>query len=144
MKRNLSSASSEDNARRPYKRQSSRWGPPADQAGPGGLQTAITATMTAEQLDAFLLDFRIQEIGQKLKIDDIYPANRVRSPSPEPEYDRSGRRTNTRPQRYRKRLEDERHLLIEKAVNMIPGYRLPQDYRRPSVFRDKVFVPASD
>lgn len=121
-----------------------RWGPSTSQNGPGGLPTAITASMTAEQLDAYVLDFRIQGISQKLVTGDIFPANRARCPSPEPEYDRSGRRTNTRPQRYRKLLEDERHNLIETAVNTILGYQLPRDYRRPSVFRNKVFIPVTD
>jgi len=40
-----------------------------------GLPTAITANMTSEQLEAYTLHLRIQEISQKLKIDDVVPAD---------------------------------------------------------------------
>jgi splicing factor 1 len=51
---------------------------------------------------------------------------------------------NTREYRYRKRLEDERHKLIEKAMKVIPNYHPPQDYRRPTKTREKVYVPVND
>ncbi len=69
---------------------------------------------------------------------------RYRSPSPPPQYDNFGRRVNTREYRYRKRLEDERHKLIEKAMKVIPNYHPPQDYRRPTKTQEKVYVPVND
>lgn len=68
----------------------------------------------------------------------------ARSPSPPPQYDNHGRRVNTREYRYRKRLEDERHKLIEKAIKTIPNYHPPQDYRRPTKTQEKVYVPVND
>lgn len=68
----------------------------------------------------------------------------TRSPSPPPQYDNHGRRVNTREYRYRKRLEDERHKLIEKAMKTIPNYHPPQDYRRPTKTQEKVYVPVND
>ena len=67
-----------------------------------------------------------------------------RSPSPPPQYDNFGRRVNTREYRYRKRLEDERHKLIEKAMKTIPNYHPPSDYRRPTKTQEKVYVPVND
>ena len=67
-----------------------------------------------------------------------------RSPSPAPQYDNLGRRVNTREYRYKKRLEDERHRLIEKAMKTIPGYHPPSDYRRPTKTQEKVYVPVND
>lgn len=67
-----------------------------------------------------------------------------RSPSPPPQYDNHGRRINTREYRYRKRLEDERHKLVEKAIKTIPNYHPPQDYRRPTKTQEKVYVPVND
>jgi splicing factor 1 len=67
-----------------------------------------------------------------------------RSPSPPPQYDNFGRRVNTREFRYKKRLEDERHKLIEKAMKVIPNYHPPQDYRRPTKTQEKVYVPVND
>lgn len=109
-----------------------------------GLPTAIVANMTSEQLEAYTLHLRIEEISQKLRIDDVVPADGDRSPSPAPQYDNHGRRINTREYRYRKRLEDERHKLIEKAMKTIPNYHPPQDYRRPTKTQEKVYVPVND
>ena len=67
-----------------------------------------------------------------------------RSPSPPPQYDNFGRRVNTREYRYRKRLEDERHRQIEKAMKIIPNYHPPSDYRRPTKTQEKVYVPVND
>lgn len=68
----------------------------------------------------------------------------ARSPSPPPQYDNFGRRVNTREYRYKKRLEDERHKLVEKAMKTIPGYHPPSDYRRPTKTQEKVYVPVND
>ena len=66
------------------------------------------------------------------------------SPSPAPQYDNFGRRVNTREYRYRKKLEEERHKLIEKAMKIIPSYHPPSDYRRPTKTQEKVYVPVND
>ncbi|KAI1203679.1 eukaryotic type KH-domain (KH-domain type I) [Nemania serpens] len=114
-----------------------------------GLTTAITAPMTSEQIEAYALHVRIEEITQKLRIDDVVSTDRHRrSPSPEPQYDASGRRVNMRYQRHRQRLEDERHSLIRMAMNTIPGYRAPSGYvpRRGSggMIKEKVYVPVKE
>jgi len=67
-----------------------------------------------------------------------------RSPSPPPQYDNFGRRVNTREFRYKKKLEEERHKLIEKAMKLIPSYHPPSDYRRPTKTQEKVYVPVND
>ncbi|KUJ21191.1 uncharacterized protein LY89DRAFT_639134 [Mollisia scopiformis] len=133
-----------DGSRRRKKR--NRWGDATDNKAAGlmGLPTAIMANMTSEQLEAYTLHLRIEEISQKLRIDDVVPADGDRSPSPPPQYDNFGRRVNTREYRYRKRLEDERHKLIEKAMKVIPNYHPPQDYRRPTKTQEKVYVPVND
>ncbi|EPE35100.1 Eukaryotic type KH-domain (KH-domain type I) [Glarea lozoyensis ATCC 20868] len=134
----------DDGSRRRKKR--NRWGDATENKAAGlmGLPTAIMANMTSEQLEAYTLHLRIEEISQKLRIDDVVPADGDRSPSPPPQYDNFGRRVNTREFRYRKRLEDERHKLIEKAMKVIPNYHPPQDYRRPTKTQEKVYVPVND
>lgn len=147
------------------RRKRNRWGDAADNKAAGlmNLPTAITAAMTPEQLDAYVTHLRIEEISQKLRINDVVPADgdryahnpppfhhknhanvMSRSPSPPPQYDNFGRRVNTREYRYRKRLEDERHKLIEKAMKIIPSYHPPSDYRRPTKTQEKVYVPVND
>ena len=65
----------EDGARRRKKR--NRWGDATENKAAGlmGLPTAIMANMTSEQLEAYTLHLRIEEISQKLKIDDVVPAD---------------------------------------------------------------------
>lgn len=74
----------------------------------------------------------------------LWLMNDTRSPSPPPQYDNQGRRVNTREYRYRKRLEDERHKLVEKAMKAIPNYHPPSDYRRPTKTQEKIYVPVND
>lgn len=55
-----------------------RWGDAASEnkaAGLMGLPTAIMSAMTSEQLEAYTLHLRIEEISQKLRINDVVPAD---------------------------------------------------------------------
>ena len=54
-----------------------RWGDSTENKAAGlmGLPTAIMANMTSEQLEAYTLHLRIEEISQKLRIDDVVPAD---------------------------------------------------------------------
>ncbi|KAJ5891052.1 Branchpoint-bridging protein [Penicillium subrubescens] len=133
-----------DGVKRRKKR--NRWGDQQENKAAGlmGLPTMIMANFTSEQLEAYTLHLRIEEISQKLRINDVVPGDGDRSPSPPPQYDNFGRRVNTREYRYRKRLEDERHKLIEKAMKTIPNYHPPSDYRRPTKTQEKVYVPVND
>lgn len=65
----------DDGSRRRKKR--NRWGDATENKAAGlmGLPTAIMANMTSEQLEAYTLHLRIEEITQKLKIDDVVPAD---------------------------------------------------------------------
>jgi len=107
--------------------------------------------MTTEQVEAYALHVRIQEITQKLRIDDVVPTSQCRrSLSPAPTYDTSGRRTNTRHQRHRARLEDELDSLVQAATRTIPDYRPPQSYmhrhrgRQQRLVEAKVYIPTKD
>ncbi|KAF2738724.1 hypothetical protein EJ04DRAFT_541139 [Polyplosphaeria fusca] len=130
----------------PIKRRRNRWGDAKDNKAAGlmGLPTKIEAAMTPEQIDAYVLHLRIEEITQKLKINDVVPSDRDRSPSPPPQYDNFGRRVNTRDFRYKKKLEDERHALVEQAMQTFSNYQPPVDYRRPTKTQEKVYVPVND
>ena len=57
------------------------------------------------------------------------PPSLFRSPSPEPIYSHDGKRLNTREVRVRKRLEDERHDLVQQAVKLSAEYKPPADYK---------------
>jgi hypothetical protein len=59
------------------RRKRNRWGDASDNKAAGlmNLPTAIEAPMTAEQLDAYVTHLRIEEISQKLRINDVVPAD---------------------------------------------------------------------
>jgi splicing factor 1 len=65
----------DDGVKRRKKR--NRWGDAQENKAAGlmGLPTAIMANMTTEQLEAYTLHLRIEEISQKLRINDVVPAD---------------------------------------------------------------------
>jgi len=131
------------------RKRKNRWGPESSAKenkilGLMGMSTALVASMTPEQVEAYALQLRIEEITQKMKINDVVPPGRERSKSPPPTYDNMGRRTNTREVRYRKKLEDERHRLVEKAMRFIPEFKPPSDYRRLTRTQEKIYIPVND
>ncbi|KLO13050.1 hypothetical protein SCHPADRAFT_828533, partial [Schizopora paradoxa] len=129
----------------PRKRRS-RWGEAKTEIP--GLPTAISADGVSQaQLDNYAIRIRLEEIDHKLKSNNFIPPERERSPSPPPTYDAHGRRTNTREVRYRKKLEDERIKLVDRAVKTDPTFRPPVEYlqqkrsQRPS---EKVYIPVKE
>ena len=64
-----------DGTKRRKKR--NRWGDAQENKAAGlmGLPTMIQANMTSEQLEAYTLHLRIEEISQKLRINDVVPAD---------------------------------------------------------------------
>ncbi|KAF8907330.1 splicing factor SF1 [Gymnopilus junonius] len=132
----------------PRKRRS-RWGEAKTEIP--GLPTAISAAGVSQaQLDNYAIHLRLEEINRKLRLNDFIPPERERlvsSPSPPPTYDAHGRRTNTREVRYRKKLEDERIKLVDRAMKNDPNFRPPVEYhqqkrsQRPS---DKVYIPVKE
>lgn len=112
------------------------------------MPTAISAAGVSQaQLDNYAIHLRLEEINRKLRLNDFIPPERERSPSPPPTYDGQGRRTNTREVRYRKKLEDERIRLVDRAMKNDPNFRPPVEYQqqkrsqRPS---DKVYIPVKE
>lgn len=108
------------------------------------LPKVIGGPLTLEQLSIYQYIFRIREISSKLKQPNLeIPQTRNRSPSPPPVYDSEGKRTNTREQIYKKKLLNERFKLIEVVSKFMPGYTPPDDYKRPTTFQEKYYIPVS-
>ncbi|GHJ89204.1 hypothetical protein NliqN6_5606 [Naganishia liquefaciens] len=140
-----SSRGEEPGANEPRKRRS-RWGD-AEQKLPGLPVTVIGGNVSASELDSYAVHVRLEEINRKLSTGDVVPPERMRSPSPPPTYDGQGRRTNTREIRYRKRLEDERTRLVERALKADPNFRPPMEYqmlKRNTRPQEKVYIPKDE
>jgi len=130
----------------PRKRRS-RWGDATEKVNMPGLPTAVTGNVSQSELDNYAIHIRLEEIGRKLNSGDIVPPERMRSPSPPPSYDAQGRRTNTREVRYRKKLEDERVRLVDKAIKADPNFKPPAEYtfhKRNNRPQEKVYIPAKE
>lgn len=111
-----------------------------------GMPTILPENLTPDQERIYLLQLQIEELTIRLRTNDLrIPPERDRSPSPEPVYNNDGKRLNTREYRAQKKLEDERHILIQKMLIENPSYRPPPDYRPPLVkIREKVLIPQED
>ncbi|KAL7009461.1 hypothetical protein EMMF5_001092 [Cystobasidiomycetes sp. EMM_F5] len=130
------------------RKRKSRWGDENDKIQVAGLPTAISGDVNSKDLENYAVHLRLEEIGRKLRSGDVVPPERERSPSPPPTYDHQGRRTNTRDIRYRKKLEDERNRLVDRAMRSDPNYKPPTEYLmakrmggRPS---EKIYLPVKE
>ncbi|XP_065062885.1 splicing factor 1-like isoform X2 [Rhopilema esculentum] len=137
-----------DNLNRPSpprkRKRRSRWGDEEEKTQIPGMPASLPVDATEEQREEYLLHFKIEEISIKLRSGDlgIPPNPEDRSPSPEPIYNTEGKRLNTREYRVRKRLEEERHSLIQIATLRNNDYKPPIDYRPPSNrIQEKVMIP---
>ncbi|KAI8926121.1 hypothetical protein BC831DRAFT_458079 [Entophlyctis helioformis] len=133
LSRTGAAAAEEEREGRPRKRRS-RWGEESKVNTPG-MPTALPAGLPMEEVESYII--HLPQNG------DYVPSDK-RSVSPPPEYGIDGRRINTREQRYRKKLEDERHKLVDKGLKSIPGFRPPADYKRPSRTMEKLYIPVRD
>ncbi|OON22192.1 KH domain protein [Opisthorchis viverrini] len=127
----------------PRKRKS-RWSSAADSDRTyiPGMPTQLPPNMTPLQEKIYISS--IEDISRRLKSGDLgIPKNpEDRSPSPEPIYSSEGKRLNTREYRTRKKMEDERHTLVQQLTELNPDYKPPTDYKPPqNRVTDKVFIP---
>lgn len=112
-----------------------------------GLPTTLPPNLSKDQEKAYLLQLQIEEMTRRLRLPNLgIPDNpSLRSPSPEPVYDQYGKRSNTREARTRKKLEDDRHLLVLEMYKLNPEYKPPVDYKPQQIkYTDKVDIPQDD
>ena len=99
---------------------------------PAADAASVTNGLSPEQTEIYLLRARIETINKKLlnplgafvifslkfNIVFLLCTDGPRSPSPEPVYDSTGRRTNTRIQRVTQRLNKERGELVQQLLKL--------------------------
>ncbi|XP_041988925.1 splicing factor 1 isoform X2 [Aricia agestis] len=135
-------------AERRARRRRTRWmGSEHDKTFIPGLPTVLPSSLTKEQEEQYLLQLQIEEVSRKLRSGDLgIPANvEERSPSPEPIYSTDGKRLNTREYRTRRKLEEERHRLVQRMQQINPEFKPPPDYKPPIIrVHDKVMIPQEE
>ncbi|CAD6568503.1 MAG: hypothetical protein TREMPRED_004589 [Tremellales sp. Tagirdzhanova-0007] len=111
-----------------------------------GMPVAVMGNVSQTELDNYAIHVRLEEINRKLRTGDVVPPDGQRSPTPPPSYDAYGRRANTRDIRYRKKLEDERMRLVDRAMKSDPNFRPPMDFgaQRKGRPQDKVYIPVKE
>ncbi|XP_063902530.1 splicing factor 1-like [Zophobas morio] len=123
------------------KKKKSRWGGEAEKAS--APVPLVAANLPKDKQEALIARFRIIEINKLLTSGLgilIDPSNR--SPSPEPIYDNRGIRINTREFRTRKKLEEERQILVQRVMQLDPTFQPPPGLRgESSVIEDRIDIP---
>ncbi|RLN84984.1 hypothetical protein BBJ28_00003105 [Nothophytophthora sp. Chile5] len=147
----------------PKKRRKSRWGDPVEPTGPeangekprkksrwapASSATATVANLLSQkQQQTIVLRAQLDSISQKMKTVTADAARLEkdpnRSPSPPPQYDSNGKRTNTREVRMKAALEKRRRETIDQLVKVNPLFRPPADYMRQKLHR-KIYIPIKD
>ena len=110
---------------------------------------ALPATLDISKMDEtqqkiHLLQMQIHESTRNLARPDLgIPANpKDRSPSPEPIYNSSGMRINTRKDRTRQKWVNQRNNAITMLKNIDPHYQPPSQYKyKNTQLEDKVMLP---
>ena len=110
------------------------------------MPTSIDASkMSGTQQEIYVLQMQIHDATRNLAKPDlgIPPNPRDRSPSPEPIYNSNGKRLNTRLERTRNKLINQRNNAITKIKELDPTYQPPSHYNyKNTKLEDKVFIPA--
>uniref|UniRef100_A0A183CMY9 Branchpoint-bridging protein n=1 Tax=Globodera pallida TaxID=36090 RepID=A0A183CMY9_GLOPA len=116
-------------------RRKSRWS--TTKAFVPGMPTILPSDIDENQRQVYLFQMEIEETTRRLRQSDfgqnVDPAER--SPSPEPVYDTTGKRLNTREVRKRQEIEQRRHEKIQALLRLNPNYKPPADYRLDSARR---------
>lgn len=87
---------------------------------------------------------RLDEIDRKILIADYeIPEPGVRSVSPEPIYDASGRRINTTANRFKEKMLREKADIIEDLMLTRKEFVPPHDYQPPKISK-KIYLPEGD
>lgn len=101
----------------------------------------IAQTLSQEEIEYFLRLHRLDDLNRKEK-DNILeiPDPDIRSPSPEPIYNKEGQRINTLNNRVRNKMKLEKNNLIEDCQKMDVGFMTPYDYKEMKRTR-KIYLP---
>ncbi|CAH0520169.1 unnamed protein product [Peronospora belbahrii] len=156
------SVNASEAAEQPKKRRKSRWGDPVELEADGNAEkkrkksrwapassasSAVAGLLNQKQQETVMLRAQLESINQKLKTVALDAAliekDPNRSPSPPPQYDSNGKRTNTREVRMKAALEKRRRETIDQLVKVNPLFRPPADYTRQKLHR-KIYIPIHD
>lgn len=104
----------------------------------------VARNLAAEEVEYLLRLHRLDDLNAKQEKNQLEVVDRdVRSPSPEPVYDNSGRRINTLEHRVKSSMAVERNNLVEECRKMEFGFLTPIDWK-PLKKTRKIYLPELD
>lgn len=102
----------------------------------------VPGPVTPEQLEAVALTECIDSLSRRLETRNYEIESSIpRPPSPPPEYDKHGKRINTREQRAIAKLETRRTLAVLRAFELIPNYVPPRSFTGLTRSVEKFYLP---
>jgi splicing factor 1 len=123
---------------------STKWGPEYEKTFTPPMFNTAARGLSIDDVELLMRLYRLDEIDRNLAIGELETGDPdCRSPSPDPTYDRSGVRTNTRENRAREKLLREKNDLIEECMKLKKTFYPPADYRAPKKNK-KIFLPEGE
>jgi len=122
----------------------SRWGADHEKTFNPPPLNVIPKNLNLEEIEYFIRLHRLDDLNRKQQqavLETIDPE--VRSPSPEPVYDPSGRRVNTLENRTKNAMIIEKNNLIEECQKMNVGFMVPNDWKSLKKTK-KIYLPEYD
>lgn len=130
------------------KRKRSRWGVAENTfaSSLAALPKYVPGDLSIEMQECLALRSRVEELTKKISLNEIdMEWYTEREASPEPVYDSHGRRINTKDQRRKDNLNEERQMLVEIAYVMNPYFKPPADYTPLTTKKMKrIYIPIDE
>ncbi|EGR33369.1 zinc knuckle family protein, putative [Ichthyophthirius multifiliis] len=122
----------------------SRWGAEYEKTFHPPLLNYIPLQISDDDFEYLIRLYRLDEINNKqlYKTKNILDDEDCRSPSPEPIYNESGKRINTRDIVEYETIQKEKHNLIEECMKINPTFVPPHDYKHLKKTK-KIYLPES-
>ena len=102
---------------------------------------AIARGIPQHEVEYLMRLYRLDELVKMKNVGQLDLQDRdVRSPSPEPIYDKEGKRLNTTEQRMKEEMLEEILTLIDECKDMNPNFIPPHEFRNVKKSR-KIYIP---
>ena len=123
------------------KERPTKWGNELEKTFKPPALPGIARGLCLEDVEYLIRLYRLDELTKKKNLGQLEIEDKdVRSPSPEPIYDKNGKRLNTTELRVKDDMKREIHTLIEECMAMNPKFIPPPEYKNMKKTR-KIYLP---
>jgi len=126
-----------------FEERPTKWGDESEKTFNPPSFPGIARGIPLEDLEYLMRLYRLDELTKKKNLGQYeIPDREIRSESPEPIFDKDGKRINTVEQRAKEEMNRELQSLIEECMAMNPKFIPPVEWRNLKKSR-KIFIPES-